>query len=322
MPRRKKKDKRKNIANKIYQIVDIVGIDEKELIPVGELYAYRGVYLMVPYGREMKISKGKKIPTYGEVHPYQDLNEIREELNDVRRELKEYKRKEEERWINLLGNEMKKLENDPPNDNSNQKEPLIYQIIDKRIKEEFDKLREELSSQIREEFNKLKEELFSQIREIVQSIQAQPIVTSIPQAAQTLGEKVYTSTQPQPYPTTSQTIPQVEKPEEFPLWKPPDQFETPEEIYKKISSNEPITEEDAQEFEYTLNAVYFDLGKFENEETVKRLLARYLEYERKNRGDPRLYLPLIYAAGGLEVELTQEEKELLEWWKYKIHKEW
>jgi archaellum component FlaC len=196
MLKRRKKSKRRNITNKIYQIVDIVGINEKELIPVGELYAYRGVYLMVPYGREMKISKRKKIPTYGEVHPYQDLNEIREELSKVRGELEKYKRKEKERWIEVFGDETEKLENDPPNDNSNQEEPLIYQIIDRRVGERFKKIEERLD-RIEQRFEKIEnllKDLYSKIEVITR--QLSPIKESPPQT--TVGEKVYTLTPPQP----------------------------------------------------------------------------------------------------------------------------
>jgi hypothetical protein len=157
------------------------------------VYSYKGIYLIEPI-------EGIKIPTYGETGLERKLNELSQKIEN-------YQNKEEEMWGRVFGNEIfggskSNDKTDPPesNDKTEQKEPLIYQIIDKRIEEKTQKLREEFEArfkQMEERLDKIEKLVGDLPSKIIEIIKAQSSSTGkeVPsQATQTVGEKVYTST--------------------------------------------------------------------------------------------------------------------------------
>jgi hypothetical protein len=195
MVKKRGKKGRKKIKLEHYEIVEIGDIDKKQLVPIGMVYSYKGIYLIEP-------REGIKIPTYRE-------SGLERKLNELSQKIENYQSKEEEMWRRVFGNEIfgeskSNDKTDPPesNDKTEQKEPLIYQIVDKRIEEKTQKLREEFEArfkQIEERLDKIEKLVGDLPSKIIEIIKAQSSSTGkeVPsQATQTVGEKVYTLTPP------------------------------------------------------------------------------------------------------------------------------
>jgi tetrahydromethanopterin S-methyltransferase subunit G len=287
--RRKKNQKDNSTLIRPYEIVDIKDIDERNLIPVGMLYRSKGnVYLIKP------IKKGK-IFTYELEKSLGELNQRVDELSQRMDELNTS-------LVNIFGdkvltpNKPKEYENDPPNE----KEPLIYQIIDQRVEGRFKKIEERLD-RIDQRFDgieNLLKDLYSKIDVITK--QLSPIKESPPQT--TVGEKVYTLTPPQP---TPQPQPQSKKLSE----------EEMEEILAKYNTEklmEVTKESDFLKLAGTITFYIFDITS----EDIKKIYSlderkQIIEYARKMGYHPARYAAIAKACLDENwnplIPLTEEE---------------
>ena len=280
--RRKKNQKDNSTLIRPYEIVDIKDIDERNLILVGMLYRSKGnVYLI-------KRIKKEKIFTYELEKSLGELNQRVDELNTS--------------LVNIFGdkvltpNKPKEYENDPPNE----KEPLIYQIIDQRVEGRFKKIEERLD-RIDQRFDvieNLLKDLYSKIEVITK--QLSPIKESPPQT--TVGEKVYTLTPPQP---TPQPQPQSKKLSE----------EEMEEILAKYNTEklmEVTKESDFLKLAGTITLYIFDFAP-EDIEKIYSLDERkqIIEYARKMGYHPARYAAIAKACLDENwnplIPLTEEE---------------
>jgi len=280
--RRKKNQKDNSTLIRPYEIVDIKDIDERNLILVGMLYRSKGnVYLI-------KRIKKEKIFTYELEKSLGELNQRVDELNTS--------------LVNIFGdkvltpNKPKEYENDPPNE----KEPLIYQIIDQRVEGRFKKIEERLD-RIDQRFDvieNLLKDLYSKIEVITK--QLSPIKESPPQT--TVGEKVYTLTPPQP---TPQPQPQSKKLSE----------EEMEEILAKYNTEklmEVTKESDFLKLAGTITLYIFDFAP-EDIEKIYSLDERkqIIEYARKMGYHPASYAAIAKACLDENwnplIPLTEEE---------------
>ena len=195
----------------------------------------------------------------------------------------------------------------------------------KRIEENLSKLltREDKQPKVESELNDVVKQLDELKKKLDEISKQLPLVKeSTSQAVQTVGEKVYTSTPPQIVQTTPQTISPAEKPEKPPSslvspHSPPPEYETPYNLYKKLSSNKEIGLEDIQEYDKVLHSILSDVAEHKVNETI---LTKYIEWERKERGDPKQYLPLIDAAWKYGIKLNTAEEELVRKWNKKTPK--